>query len=186
MVLLTATDGDEQRDPQLVNVQRIREWGVLIPKWNIYTTLYPLKLKDHTVKSGRKTVKARSDRWIQYKYVFWIVQGSCIYEPIAQDPWKLKSNRYCMDGGDGWDILALAEDILAIDRCQERESHFSLLLWLLVHWTHSKGQSIQEYLRNKLDWTRPKKKTNNNRGHEEGGRYPNTIQTWNSWINNIF
>lgn len=44
--LLLAVDDNYHKDSQLVNIWRIRNSGVLDPKWNAHTTLLPTWLQD--------------------------------------------------------------------------------------------------------------------------------------------
>lgn len=41
----SAVDGDEYRDAERINLERIRQLGVLSSKWNIYTM--SATLRDH-------------------------------------------------------------------------------------------------------------------------------------------
>lgn len=55
-----------------MKVQRIRDCGLLSPKWDI-CVIHPLpRLRDLCRRGGGKSVIAN---------VFWTQQGSCIYEP---------------------------------------------------------------------------------------------------------
>lgn len=48
------------RGPQLDSVQRVRDFGVLGPKWHIFNKPFPLRLRDACGNGGRGIV--RSDR----------------------------------------------------------------------------------------------------------------------------
>lgn len=57
--LLLAVDGNENQDrsPQLVNMQRIRNFGMLGPKWEVYITLFPSKLRGIFRRNSGKIVR---------------------------------------------------------------------------------------------------------------------------------
>lgn len=52
MTFLSAVDGDEYRDPELINLERLRYLGVLSSKWKTYTI--SVILRDHLTEGNIK------------------------------------------------------------------------------------------------------------------------------------
>lgn len=50
------------RDPQLDNVQTVREFGVISPKCGVFIKPLPSRLRDVGEREGRMIVKTRGDR----------------------------------------------------------------------------------------------------------------------------
>ena len=57
--LILAQDGASHKNPQLVNMQRIRNLGVLSSKWYICVTLAP-KVQGSIRKSGQRNYKTKN------------------------------------------------------------------------------------------------------------------------------
>ena len=49
------------RDPQLDNVQTVREFGVISPKWGVFLKPLPSRLRDVGEREGRMIIRARDD-----------------------------------------------------------------------------------------------------------------------------
>jgi hypothetical protein len=54
---LLAVNDNQQRKPQLDNVQRVRDFGALSPKWDVFIKPLPWRLRDLCKRESRKTIR---------------------------------------------------------------------------------------------------------------------------------
>lgn len=55
-------DGNSHRDPQLDNVQRMKTFGALNPKWDVFNKLQPSGLRELCRKGSR--MNKRDQEWV--------------------------------------------------------------------------------------------------------------------------
>lgn len=71
--LQLTVDGNSHKYSQLVNIWRIRNCGILNPKWNAPITLFPTRVQD----LHRKAVGARACGWLQRNCIFLETPSDC-------------------------------------------------------------------------------------------------------------
>jgi hypothetical protein len=60
-------DGNKYRNPQMDNVQNVRDLGTLSPKWNVFTKSLPSGLRKPCGRGGGKIVRSQMGQKIQRK-----------------------------------------------------------------------------------------------------------------------
>lgn len=112
-------------------VQRMRDYGMLSPKQDIYSTSSPPKTQKSYWKKGGKIVGARGGGELQVTSVWGIPQSSCTYELRAiitarSRPVRARvSQNPNMEGSGGCEASPRAKKLSAIDSFLEKESQFS-------------------------------------------------------------
>jgi hypothetical protein len=67
--------GNKYRDPQPDDIQRVRNFGALIPKLDVFIKSFPSGFRQPRGREGRKSVRARGEGGHQDNSVFRIKQN---------------------------------------------------------------------------------------------------------------
>lgn len=141
-------------DPQPVNMQRIKDYRVVISEEHVcVAALFP-RLRDHHRREIRKITKARRSEHLQQNIVCRTLQGYgtrvlraavTAYIRPKQDKASWNSSMY---GGEAHEILNLA-----IDGCWMRESMFSFRVRTLKGYSCSSRRSYYHIHTGSTKWT---------------------------------